>query len=63
MTGLALGRGKARMIGTYTTERDVTELPPMRLKLQAVTAEFAVALGTVFLVVTTGTGLRVIKRL
>ena len=60
MAGLALCDSENRMIGAYGTELNITELAPVREKLQVGTAEFRMALVAVLLVMTPGAILRVI---
>ncbi len=53
VTILAVRRGKGRVVRTDGRERNVSELPPMRVRRKRPAGEFAVALGTeLFCVVT-----------
>lgn len=61
MACLALARIEDGMIRPDVAQFNVPELTPVGLELEILSPEFRMALGTVFLVMATGTGLRVVK--
>jgi hypothetical protein len=61
VAGLALARVEECMIRPDVAQFNVPELTAVGLELEILSAEFRMALGTVFLVMATGAGLRVVE--